>query len=216
MLAADGRAPAESRADPQANTDFTTLVKSVDISDLNPGHTCARVPDAPPRRCRRQRHAADHLQGRLGRAPRPDLLRLRRHHVRGRRRLRPPHHPLLQRDRARRGRQGRRRRVRGPGRGLVDRLGLVGRLRRLGAVSWRRGRSRGRLAGRRVRTCRPVAPRVPLQTEEEVQAAAGSYGGKCARGTAAARSGLVVETRCAWRVQLSRALHITSNYLMLR
>ncbi|POR37864.1 Cytokine inducing-glycoprotein [Tolypocladium paradoxum] len=35
--------------DPTTNTDFSTLLETVDISDLNPGHTCAKVPDAPPR-----------------------------------------------------------------------------------------------------------------------------------------------------------------------
>ncbi|ODA82387.1 hypothetical protein RJ55_00894 [Drechmeria coniospora] len=33
--------------DPTSNTDFTTLVDSRDINDLNPGHTCAKIPDAP-------------------------------------------------------------------------------------------------------------------------------------------------------------------------
>ncbi|KHN95662.1 uncharacterized protein MAM_06503 [Metarhizium album ARSEF 1941] len=32
---------------PQKNTDFEVLVETADISDLDPGHTCARLPDAP-------------------------------------------------------------------------------------------------------------------------------------------------------------------------
>lgn len=35
--------------DPQTNTDFSVLLQTVDISDLNPGHTCVAVPDAPSR-----------------------------------------------------------------------------------------------------------------------------------------------------------------------
>ncbi|KAM4062791.1 cytokine inducing-glycoprotein [Hirsutella rhossiliensis] len=35
--------------DPKTNTDFSTLVETTDISDLNPGHTCVQIPDAPSR-----------------------------------------------------------------------------------------------------------------------------------------------------------------------
>ncbi|OAQ76961.1 cytokine inducing-glycoprotein [Purpureocillium lilacinum] len=35
--------------DPKSNTDFSPLVDSADIHDLDPGHTCVKIPDAPPR-----------------------------------------------------------------------------------------------------------------------------------------------------------------------
>ncbi|KAM4060731.1 cytokine inducing-glycoprotein [Hirsutella rhossiliensis] len=35
--------------DPASNNDFSPLVSSTDINDLNPGHTCVKVPDAPER-----------------------------------------------------------------------------------------------------------------------------------------------------------------------
>ncbi|KID94855.1 cytokine inducing-glycoprotein, partial [Metarhizium majus ARSEF 297] len=37
------------KEDPQTNTDFSVLLETIDISDLNPGHTCVSVPDAPSR-----------------------------------------------------------------------------------------------------------------------------------------------------------------------
>ncbi|KAK7424086.1 hypothetical protein QQX98_000696 [Neonectria punicea] len=35
--------------DPTSNDDFSTLIEEKSISDLNPGHTCVDVPDAPSR-----------------------------------------------------------------------------------------------------------------------------------------------------------------------
>jgi hypothetical protein len=34
-------------SDPQTNTDFTTLMETNGMNDLNPGHTCVKLPDAP-------------------------------------------------------------------------------------------------------------------------------------------------------------------------
>ncbi|KAF4446860.1 hypothetical protein F53441_9564 [Fusarium austroafricanum] len=34
-------------SDPTSNDDFETLIQEKSISDLNPGHTCVKVPDAP-------------------------------------------------------------------------------------------------------------------------------------------------------------------------
>ncbi|EON96005.1 putative gpi-anchored protein [Phaeoacremonium minimum UCRPA7] len=36
-------------SDPTSNVDFTTLIEEQSIADLNPGHTCVTIPDAPSR-----------------------------------------------------------------------------------------------------------------------------------------------------------------------